>query len=484
MTDGAGVRDFVFVHAHSGKIVNRYSAVHDALHRVLFEAAGNPVVLTKVWEEGDAFPGALNTEQQNLVTFSGDSYAFFFNAFNRDSYDGAGAFMQTVNNDPRISCPNANWNGVTTNYCNGVTSDDVVAHEWGHAYTQFTHDLIYQWQPGALNESYSDIWGETIDMINGAGTDAPAPVRTVGACSTRTVPVPILIINSPTPGECAAGAAAFGAPLTVAGTTGDLVLANDGAGASTSDACEALPAGSMTGKVGLADRGTCAFTIKVKNMQVAGAIGGVIANNGGGGVFGMAGADPTITIPSLGISNAHGDLLKGYLASGTSNVTLKVKGSLQAPENSLRWLMAEDSFGFNPTAGAGNHAIRDMWSPTCLSDPGKVSDAEYHCDVSDAGGVHTNSGVPNHGYALLVDGGTFNGQTVACDRPDEGRPRLLAGAVGLPDEDDRLRRPRRRAARVLQRPDRRPADEPQHRAGPAGRSRGRSTPPTAHRSRR
>ncbi len=110
----------------------------------------------------------------------------------------------------------------------------------------------------------------------------------------------------------------------------------------------------------------------------------------------------------------HGDLLKGYLASGTSNVTLKVKGSLQAPENSLRWLMAEDSFGFNPTAGAGNHAIRDMWSPTCLSDPGKVSDAEYHCDVSDAGGVHTNSGVPNHGYALLVDGGTFNGQTVGA----------------------------------------------------------------------
>ena len=98
--------------------------------------------------------------------------------------------MRSVNNDPTITCPNANWNGATTNYCNGVTSDDVVAHEWGHAYTQFTHDLIYQWQPGALNESYSDIWGETVDLINGVGTDAPAPVRTVGACSTHTAPVP------------------------------------------------------------------------------------------------------------------------------------------------------------------------------------------------------------------------------------------------------------------------------------------------------
>ena len=75
--------------------------------------------------------------------------------------------MTTVNNDGRINCPNANWNGVTTNYCNGVTSEDVVAHEWGHAYTEYTSGLIYQWQPGALNESYSDVWGETVDLANG-----------------------------------------------------------------------------------------------------------------------------------------------------------------------------------------------------------------------------------------------------------------------------------------------------------------------------
>jgi hypothetical protein len=42
-----------------------------------------------------------------------------------------------------------------------------------------------------------------------------------------------------------------------------------------------------------------------------------------------------------------------------------------------------------------------------------VSDLlEYTCSGADNGGVHTNSGVPNHGYALLVDGGTYNGQTV------------------------------------------------------------------------
>jgi Thermolysin metallopeptidase, catalytic domain len=190
-------------------------------------------------------PGALNVNQQNIVNFSGDTYRFFFNTWARDSYNGAGAEMQSVNNDPSISCPNANWNGVTTNYCNGVTADDVVAHEWGHAYTQYTHGLIYQWQPGALNESYSDIWGEVVDSINGAGTDSPAPVRSVGACSSRTRPQPILIINSPEARECAAGGAAFGPPLTFAGLTDNVVQALDEVGTvpgdtSPTNGCTAL----------------------------------------------------------------------------------------------------------------------------------------------------------------------------------------------------------------------------------------------------
>ena len=411
VTNDSSVRDVVFVHANAGKVVNRYSAVTDALFRKLYESSPNT---TPIWQEGDPFPGALNGDQRNLVTFSGNSYYHFFNAFGRDSYDAAGAIMRTVNNDPTIACPNANWNGATTNYCNGVTSDDVVAHEWGHAYTQYTHDLIYQWQPGALNESYSDIWGETVDLINGLGTDAPGGNRTVGACSTHTRPIPVLIINSPTPGECAAGAASFGPALTATGTSGNVVLALDIANPanaipSTTDACDPiLNAAEVAGKIGLADRGSCAFTVKVKNLQNAGAIGAVIADHLAGSVAGMGGADASITIPSLRITKAHGDLLKGYLISGqTTNVTLKVKGGASPPEDSYRWLMGEDATAFGG-------AIRDMWDPTCLADPGKVSDAEYQCGTGDGGGVHTNSGVPNHGYALLVDGGTYNGQTVTA----------------------------------------------------------------------
>jgi Zn-dependent metalloprotease len=41
----------------------------------------------------------------------------------------------------------------------------------------------------------------------------------------------------------------------------------------------------------------------------------------------------------------------------------------------------------------------------------KVSDSR-HCRGR-RGGVHTNSGVPNHAFALAVDGGSYNGRTVA-----------------------------------------------------------------------
>jgi hypothetical protein len=77
-------------------------------------------------------------------------------------------------------------------------------------------------------------------------------------------------------------------------------------------------------------------------------------------------------------------------------------------DNSVRWLLGEDVGTFD-----GHGAIRDMWNPTCYSNPGKVSDVAYYvCDTSDNGGVHTNSGVSNHAYALIVDGGTYNGQPI------------------------------------------------------------------------
>jgi Zn-dependent metalloprotease len=407
VTNGDSVRDMVFVDANTGKLLNRYSVMHGALERHVFEGQFSPAA--EVWTEGDDFPGLLNEDQQNIVLGSGESYWFFQNAFGRDSYDGRGHRMDSVNNDPTIACPNANWNGTTTNYCNGVTSDDVVAHEWAHAYTEFTHGLIYQWQPGALNESYSDIWGETVDLINGRQDEGSFQAkRQDGVCSSRTALPTLVTINSPAPiaKTCDSAPAQFGPALTEQGITQDVVLADDGRAGdgSTSNACSALRNGAdIAGNIALVDRGTCAFTEKVANAQAAGAVAVLVGNNVAGAPFPMAGADPAITIPSTMIGQSDRNLVAGELTNGPVNVTMALDAGDR--EDSFRWLMGEGATAFGG-------AIRDMWTPTCLGDPGKVSDAEYHCTPDDGGGVHSNSGVPNHAFALTVDGGTFNGQTV------------------------------------------------------------------------
>ena len=224
VTNDDNVRDAVFIDAQTGKALNRWSMVHDALDRELYEATG-----TRTHRRSPACGrratrsrARLNADQQNLVNSAGESYWLFKNAFGRDSYDGAGAKMSTVNNDPRISCPNANWNGVTTNYCNGVTSDDVVSHEWGHAYTEYTSGLIYQYQSGALNESYSDVWGETLDLINGREDEGEnfTAKRAVGDCDKTAPPVLDMRITAPASlaGPCLAVAATGAKPFT---TTGD-----------------------------------------------------------------------------------------------------------------------------------------------------------------------------------------------------------------------------------------------------------------------
>lgn len=408
VTDGAWVRDLVYVDAHSGKVLDTIAGVHDALYRRAYDGHHLPNPPPNYpngtfWKEGDPFPTS-SVEANNMLLASKETYDFFNLAFGRDSFDGEGATMDAIF-DRGYSCPNASWNGTFISFCPGLTTDDVTAHEWGHAYTQYTHGLIYQWQPGALNEAYSDIWGEIVDSLNGRGTDTPGTARTAGECSEFSPPVGTLRVNAPAAiaGDYVAQSAGFGPPLTTTGVSGDVVAAID-AGPVTTDGCTAI-SNDLTGKIALIDRGTCEFSTKVLNAQHRGAIGVIIANNVSTGLPGMgAGVDaPFVTIPSLGVQQSAGTAIRGQLASTTVHATL-----LAAPgeDVSYRWLLGE-------TSSLG--VIRDMWNPTCHGNPGKVSDtAFYHCASTDSGGVHINSGVPNHGFALLVDGGTYNGQTVAA----------------------------------------------------------------------
>jgi Zn-dependent metalloprotease len=61
---------------------------------------------------------------------------------------------------------NAFWNGMFMAFGDGLPfagALDVVAHELTHGVTQFSANLIYEDEPGALNEAFSDIFGESVE---------------------------------------------------------------------------------------------------------------------------------------------------------------------------------------------------------------------------------------------------------------------------------------------------------------------------------
>lgn len=84
-------------------------------------------------------------------------------------------------------------------------------------------------------------------------------------------------------------------------------------------ACTALDAANadaVSGKIALIDRGGCPFTVKVKNAQLAGAKAVVIADNSPSlPPQPLAGIDPSVTIPSLRVSQADGAEIKKAIAT-------------------------------------------------------------------------------------------------------------------------------------------------------------------------
>ncbi len=107
------------------------------------------------------------------------------------------------------------------------------------------------------------------------------------------------------------------APLTA-----NIVLVSDNL-APSSNGCETITnAAALNGNIALIRRGDCTFILKVKAAQVAGAIGVIMMNNVDGTPVAMGGDDPTITIPSIMISKADGDILEAAVLAGTVSGTL------------------------------------------------------------------------------------------------------------------------------------------------------------------
>jgi Zn-dependent metalloprotease len=240
------VFELIWVDAASGEVLLHFNQQPDARQRVIYDAANGtalPGALAR--SEGQAAAGDADVDA--AYELAGDTYDYFWTCFGRDSIDGAGQpLVLSVRYGQDFQ--NAFWDSSLEQIALGAGAarvDDVVAHEITHGLTQHTANLYYYWQAGALNESFSDIFGEMVDLSNGTGNDTPE----------------------------------------------------------------------------------------------------------------------------------------------------------------ARWLVGEDWTGMGP--------LRNMMTPAAMGSPGKLSAPELWCSGADNGGVHLNSGILNHAFALAVDGGSYNGQTIA-----------------------------------------------------------------------
>lgn len=135
-------------------------SVHDAQH--LTELPG-PLVRG----EGDGPSGDASVDE--AFAGLGATWEVLARVYGRDSLDGRGLGLVASVHYSR-DYDNAFWDGRQMVlgdgdgvYFAGFTrSIDVVAHELAHGLTQYTAGLTYVGQPGALNESASDVWGAIV----------------------------------------------------------------------------------------------------------------------------------------------------------------------------------------------------------------------------------------------------------------------------------------------------------------------------------
>jgi Zn-dependent metalloprotease len=127
----------------------------------------------------DGTPSATAANEAHYFAY--DTVNYYKSHHGRNSIDDANlALISNVNYRPGIQpYMNAFWDGTQMTYGDGATftADDVVGHELTHGVTEHSSGLIYYAEPGAINESMSDIFGELIDQANGI-TSSGSPETT------------------------------------------------------------------------------------------------------------------------------------------------------------------------------------------------------------------------------------------------------------------------------------------------------------------
>ena len=194
-------RESVYINANSGRVIDAISEIaHTSVEGIaITKYYGEQSIITDSLE-ANLFVLRDYTRGEGIVTLNGtrddfeDEDNFWDNFGNKeevgtdahycassyydfmvDEFSWAGVDGEGFNLESRVygderNAVNATWNGRYSTFFSGdcdeygpLTTLDVVGHEFAHGFTDFTSDLIYRNESGALNESISDILGKALE---------------------------------------------------------------------------------------------------------------------------------------------------------------------------------------------------------------------------------------------------------------------------------------------------------------------------------
>jgi len=195
-------RESIYVDANSGKVLESISEIaHTNVEGIAqTKYYGEQTIITDSIST-DLFILRDMTRGDGIITLNGDLDDFtdednFWNNFGNkeevgtdahycaaayhdymvDEFDWAGLDGEGLELRSRVfgdelNAVNATWNGSFATFFSGdcdeygpLTTLVVVGHEFAHGFTDFTSDLIYQNESGAINESISDILGKALEF--------------------------------------------------------------------------------------------------------------------------------------------------------------------------------------------------------------------------------------------------------------------------------------------------------------------------------